>query len=153
MSVLVGFFGCVGAFSRSKGLLVSYACVLAVLILIQIILGGIIIGYSGNEDKIREYGSQLWDVLSADQRSEFQKSNDCIGYALLIDRPGPEIPITVNISPCAPAVVKTIKYLMRGTGVYLFITAVLEMFAGAIAFVLIRDENKRMQGFSYGYSS
>lgn len=149
-SILIGIFGILGTFCRSKAILVFYAVLLCVVFILQIIFGGLTIATSSDTEKVAAYSNVVWEGMNNDLRNAFQKQNKCCGFSLATDRPGDNCSIPWLINPCESYVEASVTSVIRQTGIYAFVSAAVELGAIIIAFILAFDDEKRVQGYGRG---
>lgn len=152
LSIVIGLFGTCGAFCRSRGLLLTYAVLVILLILAQCIAGGLSISASQDQGRMAQYSDRLWTNMNNDLRNQFQKTNNCCGYNILMDRPGDQCPANVGVViPCRSQFQDFVTRGFQMAGVYSFVAVVCELVAVTIAFILAFDERKRLQGYGRGW--
>lgn len=150
--LLLALFGCIGSFFRSRCSLIVYVVLLGLLIIAQLVIGGIAVATADNDEKVRTIGSDIWNGLTASQRLDFQKKYECCGYANGGDRATDPLSCGITFPVgCQKTVTDAVSSTMEASGIYLFIAAGCQLIAGGIALVLVFDENKRKSGFGRGY--
>ena len=146
VSVLIGLFGCFGAFCKSKFLLILYTILVGLLIIAQCVLGGFAMAAVDNDQKISNFAQSVWNSMTPDMRTQYQKDNKCCGY-LLPDLTGAANGQCGGVAICAPILKDQLESLIKLSGIYLFVAAGVELVSILIAIILIVDDEKREAGW------
>ena len=142
--VIIGVFGCIGGFLRSKMALILYCVLLICLIIVQIVLGSVSLSSTVDDGKIKEFSTAIWKGMDVNARNAYQEHYECCGYRTIIDGlPDLKCPIEGVLRPCANVLEEQVRYAVRGSSIFLFVSAIIEVIAVIISIILIVDNDRR----------
>lgn len=142
--IIVGVSGCIGGFLRSKMTLIIYCVFLICLIIVQIVLGSVSLSSTVGDEKVREFSAAIWKGMDTNTRNAYQQHYECCGYRTITDGlPDLKCPIQGILRPCANVLEEQVRYAVRGSSIFLFVSAIIEVIAVIISIVLIVDNDRR----------
>lgn len=97
--LVVSVLGCCGAAQENRCILFLYVAVLSILVVAQLVVGGLVLADRDNADKLLGEG---WDSAGNDGRVDLQNEFSCCGFETETDNPGVPCPDTFD-GPCLPA--------------------------------------------------
>jgi hypothetical protein len=148
VTVFIGILGIFGTFCRSRCLLISYTIILCLLIVAQCIAGGLSLTTSSDQSKVSSYSTRAWSAMTDDMRNQFQSTYSCCGYNVPLDRPGSNC---ATVIPCSNQMQNQVANAFKSTGIYLFVSAAIQLFGVVVAIVLTVDEGKRTSGYGHSW--
>lgn len=137
---IVSFIAYFGAHIEHAGFLKTYSSTIALMLVMEIILVGLVYAHRKELD---DYGSKAWDFFSAhDDRLllDIEQSLHCCGYAGPTDRPIMKCPSSLHhgqeLSGCKDAVVNTVYQWREGILAIILVLLAIKLTALLTAVVL-----------------
>ncbi|KAI3658922.1 hypothetical protein MP638_003165 [Amoeboaphelidium occidentale] len=155
--IIAGFFGTIGACCRAKCTLILYTIFLGLLIIAQIAAGSYALAVSNDSAKVEELSKTAWNSLNTTQQAQFQQDFKCCGYSSPLDSPDLRCTVIidgsgVSVPSCGSKIQNTVKMTLNNAGIYMFVSAAIELVCLIIAIILIVDDDKRKSGYGRAYA-
>jgi len=75
--IIISFFGCVGASTNSRCILIIFIVLLVLCLILQIV--AVIFVFTAADD-LKKFAEKQWDGLTDADREQFESNNDCCGF-------------------------------------------------------------------------